>query len=333
MTTKLPEKKKQRSDGKRRAILDSNIWRYVIDNSSQGHLLRLARVGSYDVQIAPAVLYEALRLKDAQRRASLVRLMTNSRFHRLMPEAYSESMEILREIERVRPDWLRDDPDLQFFNRLKNDWARKISGFWVRCSRSAAREAGFVSALEGELIEDALAQTQLAREEMRELEWKRNPPMDKTLGGFHRLIPGWNGEMVEAWRWDSLTGLTYGLAGRGNPYRDWISPFVELDDGLLGSAGWVEFWLHLADKHAIPRQWMRWAHSFAQRFRRVTPGSPGDTQLFTYFLDTDVVITADKALLEILDECRPYAPCQLPDGKLIPAGNAEVVNLLRLLET
>ena len=39
-------------------------------------------------------------------------------------------------------------------------------------------------------------------------------------------------------------------------------------------------------------------------FRKVTPGSAGDTQLFSYFVDTDLVITADKALLEILDECR-----------------------------
>jgi hypothetical protein len=78
---------------------------------------------------------------------------------------------------------------------------------------------------------------------------------------------------------------------------------------------------------------MRWAHSFAQRFRKVTPGSPGDSQLSTYFLETDVVITADKALLEILDEFRPYAPCQLPEGKLVPAGASGVANLFRMLES
>jgi hypothetical protein len=58
---------------------------------------------------------------------------------------------------------------------------------------------------------------------------------------------------------------------------------------------------------------------------------PGDTQLFTYFLETDVVVTADKALIDILEECRPYAPCQLPDGKLVSAGAPGVENLLRLL--
>lgn len=77
---------------------------------------------------------------------------------------------------------------------------------------------------------------------------------------------------------------------------------------------------------------MRWAYSFAQRFRKTTPGSPGDTQLSTYFLETDIVITADRALLAILEECRPYAPCELPNGKLVAAGAPGVESLLRILE-
>jgi hypothetical protein len=30
------------------------------------------------------------------------------------------------------------------------------------------------------------------------------------------------------------------------------------------------------------------------------------------------VVTADKALLEILQESPPYAPCSLPEGRLVP---------------
>jgi len=323
-------------ENQKRVLLDTNVWRYVIDKGSQGALLRVAREGPYRVQIAPAVVYETLRLKDAQLRANLVRLMSNWRFHRMMPEAYSDSMEILQEIKRLRPQWLREVPEMQFFNRLKKDWARRTGGFWVRCARSPATEANYLGAVESEMIEGAKTQTLVARQEISASEWKRNPPMDKTVAAFHRPVPGWNGKPLEAWRWDSLTSMTFGLARQGNPYRDWIAPFVELDDGLLlgsqfGSAAWVEFWLHLTDKQAMPRQWMRWAHSFAQRFRKVTPGSPGDTQLFTYFIDTDVVITADKALLDILEECRPYSPCRLPEGRLIPAGATGVVKLLAML--
>jgi hypothetical protein len=333
LMTKIPEDKAWSRSGKRRVLLDTNIWRYVVDHGAQGSLLRLARIGSYAVQIAPGVLYETLRLRDVSLRASLVRLMTNARFRRLMPEAYSESMEILREIERIRPGWLRDAPDLRFFHRLKKDWSRTMGGFWVRCERLPEREARFIGQSEGDLMEGAKAQAQAARKEMIDIGWKSNPPMDKTLAGFNFPVPGWRGDMVEAWRIDSLVSMTYGLAHQGHAYRDWIAPFVELDDGLLRSAAWGEFWLYAVDKSALPRQWLRWAHSFAQRFRKVTPGSPGDTQLSTYFVETDVVITADKALLEILEECRPYAPCKLPEGRLVPAGAAGVVELLRVLET
>lgn len=316
---------------KRRVLLDTNIWRYVVDEGAQGLLLRVVRDSFCAAQVAPGVVYETLRLKDASLRAKLIRLMTNPRFNRLMPEAYSESMEILEEIKRMRPSWLRVVPDLRFFERLKKDWSRKTGGFWVRCEEAPEAEAKFVSHSEGSLMEQARDQSHVARKEMIKAGWNRNPSMNKTLAGFDFPVPGWRGDMVEMWRIDSLTGLTYGLAQTGNAYRDWIAPFIDLDGGLLGSAGWNEFWLYEADKTLMPRQWLRWAHSFAQRFRKVTPGSMGDVQLATYFVETDVVVTADKALIEILEECRPYAPCRLPEGRLIPAGSAGVVELLRIL--
>jgi hypothetical protein len=207
-------------DGRTRALLDTNIWRYVVDGKAQGALIRAARNGSYGVQIAPGVLYETLRLNDVPLRASLVHLMTNPCFHRLMPEAYSESMEILREIERVRPDWLHESPDLRFFNRLIKDWTRKTGGFWVRCERSPESEAKYVSQLEGPLMENAKSQAQMSRKEMIDSGWKSNPPMDQTLGGFSFPVPGWRGDMVEGWRIDSLLSMTHGLAQQGPAYRD-----------------------------------------------------------------------------------------------------------------
>jgi hypothetical protein len=333
MATRIPNMATPRSNGKKRVLLDTNIWRYVVDCNSQGQLLRLARKSTYNVQIAPAVLYETLRLKDSSLRSALVRLMTNSRFHRLMPEAYSESMEILQEIERVRPDWLRDTLDLQSFNRHKKDWTRKKSGFWDKCARDPEGTARFIGYSEGSMIDTARAESQSARKEMIDLELKPSPPMYNALAGFPNPVPGWRGDKVEAWRIEGWIALTKALRRDDGAYRDWISPFVELDFGLLSSAVWLEFWLYLTDDVAMPRQYMRWAYSFSQRFRKTTPGSPGDMQLATYFPETDVVISADRALLKILEECRPYAPCQLPDGKHVAAGAPGVTDLLRYLES
>lgn len=257
--------------------------------------------------------------------------MTNRRFDRLMPEAYSETMEILAEVRRLRPDWLRPQPDSVFFTRSRNDWSRKMGGFWVRCEQFPDEEAGRVLAMEGSLLKQAGDQIRDARKEMMETGWKSNPPMDKTLAALPHPVAGWNGEMVEAWRVESWAGVTYALSRPGNPYRDWMAPFVDLDAGLLHSAAWVEFWLHLVSAEALPRQWMRWGHAFAQRFRKVSPGSGGDNQLFSYLMETDIVVTADKAFLDILEECRPFAPCPLPVGKLVPAGGEGVQAVLGFL--
>lgn len=314
-----------------RVLLDSNIWRYVVDAGAQGALLRAARDRQGSIQVAPAVVYEALRLRDVPTRNRLIALMTNRRFERLMPEAYSEAMEILEEIGRLRPDWLRAEPDMTFFLRSRNDWSRKMGGFWVRCAESPDEEAQRLQISEGSLLTQAAEGIRGARRQMMEVGWKSNPPMDKTLAALPEPVPGWNGEMVEAWRVESWAGVTYALSRSGHPYRDWISPFVEVDDGLLRSAAWVEFWMHLVDAQSLPRQWMRWGHSFAQRFRKVTDGSGGDNQLFTYLPQTDLVVTADKAFLDILEECRPFAPFLLPAGQLVPAGARGVEAVLSVL--
>jgi hypothetical protein len=113
--------------------------------SKKGFLLRLTRHGAYEIQIAPTVVYETLRLNDARlRRAILVRLMTNPRFDRFMPEAYSESMEILREVQRIRPDWLRDRPDIPFFRTARGKtysrWRSRSRGTFPYLGRVTNRD-------------------------------------------------------------------------------------------------------------------------------------------------------------------------------------------------
>lgn len=312
-------------------LLDSNVWRYVVDEKANGALLNFARNGRFEILIAPAVLYEALRLKDALLRNTLIQLMTHRAFFRPMPEAYSEAMEILDEIKSLRPAWLRDEPDLQFFSRLEADWRKKTGGFWVRCKRWPEREAELVCSSERDTMSQAHAQAKTARLEIMKSNWKRNPPMDKTYAMFQSPVAGWKGDEFEAWRMDALTSLTFALKQTEGAYYDWLAPFIKLDAGLLESGDWTAFWVYDADKSRVPRQWLRWAFSFAQRFRTTTPGTPADSQLSTYFLESDLVVTADQALLEILEEVRPYAPCKLPFGHLIPGGTAGVQSLFEKL--
>ncbi|MDH2089147.1 hypothetical protein N5K21_10495 [Rhizobium pusense] len=185
----------------RRILLDSNIWRYISDAGFQGRLLRIAPHGNVTIQIAPAIMYEALRLRDAPLRRRLVELMANQAFHRLMPEAFSESMEILNEIKRLRPEWLRQNPNLAFFDRSRKDWSRKMGGFWVRCANSPDHEAGYIAESEGSLMDQAEQQILETRSEMLATGWNGNLGLDQIRVTPKEKLWGWNGEPVEAWRW------------------------------------------------------------------------------------------------------------------------------------
>jgi hypothetical protein len=151
------------------------------------------------------------------------------------------------------------------------------------------------------------------------------PPLNEQF----ESVAGRQGHF-EAWRLRSLKLVSNMILER-HAYHDWLTPFIKFDGLLIYRAQWEEFWLHSADKSALPRQWLRWAFSFAQRFRKITSGTPCDEQLSMYFLETDMVVTADKALLDVLEECRPYAPCRLPDAQLISAGARGVEHLLQML--
>jgi hypothetical protein len=146
-------------------------------------------------------------------------------------------------------------------------------------------------------------------------------------------LDGWSGEPVEAWRVDGWSSVTNALETAGHPYVEWLKSDVDFNTVESQPASWLRFWLHDVQAQAMPRFWLRWAFELLQRFRKVTGGTPCDTQLATYLPQADFVVSADKAFLQILDMCRPTAPCRLPTSVLIPAGETGVEALLSKLST
>ena len=308
----------QKSPAALRVLLDTNVWFYIVEAKTQSQLLSFARHPLIQVQVAPSIVYEVLSYSNLSVRNDVVRLLTHPAFDRLMPEAYSESMEILGEMRRLRPEWARPSPDLRFFEHSKKDWSRQTGGFWVRCARTPDEEARWRAKVAGARIAFMKEDLKSARRSMHEAKGVE-PKGDLPLVYFDKPVKGWRGDPVEVWRFDSFLRQSFGLANVGDPYRDWIAPFIDVDHGLLDTADWAHFWLYEADIRKMPRQWLRSTHSFAQQFRKVTEGSPADEAVFSHLAETDVIITADKALVQIMNDYRKAAPFDLPDGKVIRA--------------
>jgi hypothetical protein len=71
---------------------------------------------------------------------------------------------------------------------------------------------------------------------------------------------------------------------------------------------------------------------FLQAFRKTTDGNPVDIQLAQYAPDCDVFITADTRFGWVLDQCRQYKICTMPDVWIVGAGNRGVSQILKRFE-
>ena len=313
-----------------RILLDSNVWRYFVDAKAIGALSSAVRRSRHSIAIAPAVLYEALRTGNPVIRAALVDAMTLPHWQRLMPEAFSESEEIRAEIRRLHPDWLRPQPDHTLYKALRYDWMRSRGGFWDRARKEADAERKRID--DGELLERARAQAVDAREESETLpkRWA-NTPLRQLQVIPVNATPGWDGSPVDFWRIDALRCFKTMLFMERNPYAEWLSDEVDLNFVFFDVAASNAFWLREIETKNMRRHWLRSAFEYQQRFQRVTDGTPGDSQLGTYLVEVDLMLSADGGIVRCAERCRAEAPFPLAISKKIPGGREAVDAVLAVL--
>jgi len=249
-----------------------------------------------------------------------------------MPEAYSETRELLAEIRRLRPDWLRKRAERRDFMRLQHDWSKKKYGFWDRVRYAPDLEAQNLGLLgDSSILEAARSQATDMRKEVTEQNWQSPPPLKCVKSKFAASIEGWRGDEVEPWRVDGWSTTTRMLNSTAHAYYQWLHGEVDLQRVLGDRSGWLIFWLYEIDATAMPRFWLRWAFEFLQRFRKVSPGTPGDSQLATYLPEADILVSADRILLWVLATSRSAAPCVIPSSMQISAGKSGIDTLLSAL--
>ena len=124
-----------------RIIFDTNIWRRFADANAGPDLLRVVRRTGHELLVPPTVLYESLVRPNVERKRKQIALLTMPRWRRLMPDAYSESMELLEAIRSHRPEWLRSASARDPFIKLRYDWTRKKGGLWEDARRDPEKVA------------------------------------------------------------------------------------------------------------------------------------------------------------------------------------------------
>jgi len=301
-------------------VLDSNVWRFVYNNDGGRQLSRAAKEKGIEIAIAPAVMYEALRTKDREVRAGLVSLMTLRNWTRVMPEAFEEAEELLGEIHRLAPQWLRRDPNTRHYRKLINDWQRTSGGFW---SRSKEQTDQLVQKL-GRVEEPMLAAARSGSKLMRKV-------VNSSSGQFaglslEQLVQKDSGVIddlntAEAWRFSSLYYFTHALSPGRSVHAEWLGLNVNLRK-MLADPLWEPFWLNQVSAKNLPRAWIRYAMERLTPLAKTNNGTPCDVQIATYCCSCNTFMTSDKRFADFLEQCKSAAPFQFANiVYLDPGGN------------
>jgi hypothetical protein len=269
-----------------------------------------------------------LRMSNPELRRQLAEVMTLQCWTRLMPDAYDETVEVLGEVERLRPDWLRREAERPIWRANFDDW-QATGDFWRRVRQQPEVVAAHLSSLgDSEVMATARAEAKQARSEGQSVGLKFD--LIETAGSsgrFSEPVDGWNGDDVDVWRLEALGWAS--ISFESNPYAEWLMETLDLPAaGFPLGPGWVRFWLYDVRAERVPRWWIRSAWKMFQRTRTVTAGTPCDGQLSTYLYSCDVFLTCDRAFRDILDRCRRDSPAPMAMPLLISPGQAKELQVI-----
>lgn len=313
-----------------RLMLDSNVWRYIVDADAVETVRRAAK-SKVQIVACPAIVFEALRVNDAVLRRKLAKAMTEGAWKRLMPEAYTETEELHQAIAKHRPEWLKPHPDMRFWQLLKSDWQHN---WWRRVRQDPAGEAARIHALEDGDLQAGFAEAKASATEAR----NNRETFDGFGLNYQVMLPkpveGWDGRPFDMWRGDGMVVWRQELLltrRSSTAYYEWIESRLKLDVIASQQAEWVSFWTREVAVTDVPRQWIRCTLNYAQRTRRTTRGTPVDNQIGAYLPDCDVFATSDKALAECIDRIRVASRVRLASSRLLPADGKAIPALLEVI--
>jgi hypothetical protein len=289
------------------------------------------RSRSLNVVVPPSILVEVINLPVPEARNRIIEALARGPRQRLDTEAQSECAEVVSEVRRVRPQWLRRMPDTTAVWLLNNFWTKKI---W----RQALLDSQPFHDYQKKLIVPSRILVDRQRDNrarMLESDFKLRP-LTKLMvtpdpEAPESYLAGWDGRPAEMWRvsnrdlyWRELSVVSGRavLTKEDTTIADWVGSYADLTSLRSSHTDFTRFWLQDVDLRAMRRNWLRWAVDIAQFNYKVTGGNPADAQHSSYLLDCDLFLSADTRYVEVLKLVREDAPFRFAEPRLVSGDRA-----------
>lgn len=315
-----------------RILLDTNIWRYLVDSGYENKLFQITRRSNIHISVSPAIVIETLRMSDLQTRRKIIELQTRECWDRLMPDAFLQTEDVKREMIRTHPEWELKPKNINLFRKWRYDWVRIKGGFWEKVRIDTDKVA------EQYKRQDNLALTQV-REQSRNV---RKSVLEKGLPMVNTSsLKNWKGSrrnpmsgeevVVDAWR--IYAQVIWGnMLSQDTVMKQWLGCEIDIDFLLsYGAIEFIDFWESEVRLENVPREWIRASIYGIQSERKVTDGNPTDSAIAIHAVDVDLIISADRNFVAMLNRIQDEAPFKTANGILIQAGKSGTEELLHML--
>src|ERR1022692_3089323 len=113
---------------RRLVCLDTNVWSWIANDGPEAvHKTEsvIRRCGGR-IAVPPAIILEAARAEDLDVRAKILRAVCGGPRAHMRTEADTCCAELVAEIRRLRPVWMRAKPDVQRIDLLRRAWIKEI---------------------------------------------------------------------------------------------------------------------------------------------------------------------------------------------------------------
>ncbi len=314
-----------------RVVLDTNLWSYVADSGASPDLERMIKARNLTVVMPPSTLVEVVQTPPAEPRRRIIAALTAGPRQRLPSEAQTECAELVDEVRRCRPHWLRRFPDTARVASLQGFWTKRI---WREAVADSQRLHDYQRG-QRPIGEHLLAVQRRQRAEVTRTSANLRPltalQVTAPEGTPDSILRGWDGQPVEAWRvasrdiyWRQLAvvGGRAAITREDTTFADWVGAYVRLEALRADPGDFTRLWLNDVSLHSMPRNWLRWAVNLAQTQYRLTRGNAADEQHSSYLLYCDVFLSADATLIRVLQDVREDAPFTFARPNLVSGDNS-----------
>jgi hypothetical protein len=286
---------------KRIAYLDTNIYSVIAEQDEAASVRDLLRSRGWDAMASSLNILEAWAISSEPKRRRVIRALTTvASCYEKVPQSYSTARELLYELRRRRPGWVRSVA----FDRTTRAFLKNNQEHW-RCSLRRELPPSESNAtyrrVAGATNEHILVSQKALR---RGIHLAESPPkLGIISAGKLRTVDVDLSDPETFWRVESMNTWHLAIVHEHpgiRDYRDYLAPHLKRE-AFLNTASYQDFWLREAEADHLPLNRIIGLTAYAQLAQKITRGNNDDRQHGSYLPSADIFVTADRGLFQCLE--------------------------------